>query len=494
MDFLEDFLNALDIENAFDSNNTKKSDNHNNKTDNYNNIRSYSNENIGIEQDIEKYFKSGNLTKVVDLATKNNILNEVAQRYFPNQYRDIDFFVRYCKAKGSRLEDIYDKNTGMFVTYEDFTKADERVTFFNIYDNLQEDFLRYLQNNGLLSENHLQVLLKNMKLDKSLGNLAVNKSQIKVINEKILRMPTNVKSIIANINAIQKELDSNIYGYNSVKEDIISLLIGAEELQKYNAQSESLIGKRAFLFYGAPGLGKSMFAKTVAKALGLDCHVINLAQADGLFLKGSYRTWNQSDNGKIAGALLNNKDYKTCIFLLDEIDKASNYQHGHQRVLDIVSALLDPEIPFKDDFLEIDLDLSHSIFFITANDISNLPDYLLDRVHLIYLKNYKAEEKEFIIILITNKINESLKIFPFKISINVEDLLKCIKPKLNDIKFREFKNFLKMTIYKFLYHKMCTGRFKDKNEIREDFIRGEYKKHFKKVGIETEKPPIGFRN
>lgn len=204
--------------------------------------------------------------------------------------------------------------------------------------------------------------------------------------ETLLDMPWNNKTTEDTDIAHAKEiLEEDHYGLEKVKERVLEYLA----VRNLNGGHESTI----LCLVGPPGTGKTSIAKSIARALNRKYVRISLGGVhDEAEIRGHRKTYIGAMPGRIANAV-RQAGVANPLIVLDELDKIGADHRG-----DPASALLEvldseQNATFRDHFIELPIDLSEVIFIATANDAGTIPGPLRDRVEMIEISSYTANEK-----------------------------------------------------------------------------------------------------
>jgi ATP-dependent Lon protease len=136
------------------------------------------------------------------------------------------------------------------------------------------------------------------------------------------------------------------------------------------------------LLLGGPGIGKTHFARRVSQLLGTGYGFVPMSSLTaGWVLSGASSQWKNAKPGKVFETFLNG-EYANPVMVVDELDKAS--ADGQYDPLGALYELLEMQtaMRFTDEFAEIPIDASGAVWFATANDVSRIPEPLLNRMHV----------------------------------------------------------------------------------------------------------------
>jgi len=230
------------------------------------------------------------------------------------------------------------------------------------------------------------------QVDRELGRLenlptqAAEHGVIRAYLEWIASLPwdTSTEDNLDLDNA-RNVLDEDHYGLEQVKDRILEFLA----VRKLKPDARGTI----LSFVGPPGVGKTSLGRSIARALGREFERISAGGVrDEAEIRGHRRTYIGAMPGTIVRAL-RDAGSNNPLFMIDEIDKMGSDFRG-----DPASAMLevlDPEQNerFRDHYLDLPFDLSKVMFITTANTLDTIPRPLRDRMEMIDIAGYTADEK-----------------------------------------------------------------------------------------------------
>ncbi len=291
------------------------------------------------------------------LECEHDIQLQVRQKIDRNQK---DYFLReQIKAIQSELGEDDD---------DEISEYEEKILKANLPDDIKEKLFKELN-----------------KLSKTPFGAAEG-TVIRAYLDTCLDFPFGITSNDeVNVDEARMVLDADHDGLEKVKERILEFVA----IKQFSKDVKSQI----ICLVGPPGVGKTSVAASIARALKRKYARVSLGgMHDEAEIRGHRKTYVGAMPGRIVSAIINAK-VQNPVIVLDEIDKMAKDFRG-----DPTSALLevlDPEQnkSFRDNFMEIPIDLSDTMFIATANSYDGIPAPLLDRMEIIELSTYTDSEK-----------------------------------------------------------------------------------------------------
>ncbi len=185
------------------------------------------------------------------------------------------------------------------------------------------------------------------------------------------------------------------------------------------------------LLLGDPGVGKTHFAKRLARVMQTECELISMnALSAGFVITGSSASWKGAKCGKVAERLVRGR-YANPVVVLDEVEKASGSSQSDP--LAALYQLLEPETSraFRDEFIDVEIDASQIVWVLTANSTDGIPAPLLNRMAVYEVPAPTPEQAAGIAQRIYAGLLGELKLARFGLRLGqaVQDKLAGVSPR-----------------------------------------------------------------
>jgi ATP-dependent Lon protease len=270
--------------------------------------------------------------------------------------------------------------------------------------------------------------------------------------DRVFAFPWNVESEDnKDLDNAKNILNASHFGLEKIKQRVLDIIA----IQKYTKRQPPQI----LCLYGPPGVGKSTIAKSIAEALNRDYYAVSLggiSKSDDI--AGEKQYYIGAKPGKIIYGITQ-AGSKNCVLLLDEIDKmGANQNHGDPSSVLLEVLDRNQNVTFKDNYFDVPMDLSSVFFIATANDLSKIPEPLLNRLDVLTLDGYSLNEK----VQITNnylikKVTEEFGLEKDIISMSPNTIEAIIEEYTFESGVRQLENIIREICRKHIAYKASSG-------------------------------------
>ena len=470
--------------------------------------------------------KNNNLKKNIDACKKLEINLKYDINFFKTKFRMIDFIENIRE----KIDNNYEKKRNLDFDFEKLYEKDNIkdisvIKFFknlnsnqkNFYyeklkeikkiDNINKPlFIKVLESN--IKDSNKTIILQKLQLLENLKNSSEG-CKLKNWITKVMKIPfeiilaptitkyDSVDKIREYFNKIRDNLDSEIYGHETTKDQLMKIMAHTITNPKE--------GGNIFALVGPPGVGKTALIQDgIAKALLRPFSFISLGGAtDACFLEGHDYTYEGSNPVKIV-EILQKAECMNPIIYFDELDKISNTSKGEE-IINILMHITDStqNSHFNDKYFGgIDIDLSKAIIIFSFNDVNKISKILLDRMKIIRVKGYKLNDKinigrDYLIPKLLKQIGlEDIKVEFSDLIIEYiienytnEGGVRKLKEIINDI-------LLEINLRKLEDNKLNEKKIKDKIKISVEILENDLLKKKNKFEILkiNKEPHVGVVN
>ena len=330
---------------------------------------------------------AGNIPIPIEDKQKILELSDVTKRleYIIRSLEHENKILEIEKEISDKVQENIDRNQREYYLREQIKVISEELGNADDPVSEAEEYRKKLEKLNLPETSSQKIISEINKLSK-MPYSSHEASVIRTYLDTCLALPWN-KSTTDKIDIAKakKMLDSEHFGLTDVKERILEFMAVRKLAPEIKGQIICLVGP--------PGVGKTSIASSLAKAMGRKYVRVSLGGVhDEADIRGHRKTYIGSMPGRIINAF-QQAETNNPLILFDEIDKMGNDFKG-----DPASAMLEvldseQNHSFRDHYLEVPFDISNAVFVTSANTIDTIPSPLLDRMEIIELSSYTAEEK-----------------------------------------------------------------------------------------------------